>query len=181
MRIEVGYGLEERLTDARSRHILDNIVRPHFRNGNFGAGIQAGVNAILATIEGAPLPAPPPAKSNQFGSIVGLIVFGDLHSGDRHLLLVALVARVMAGSYLPGAFAAFPAAMFRQPAASSQQGRSSSSIVRTFLPLRQGVPASRMMASRARCGGRWRATWLRRWGGMARAAAAARVESPSSW
>ena len=58
MRIEVGYGLEDRLTDARSRQILDDIVRPHFRAGNFAAGIEAGVDAIVAAIQGAPLPAP---------------------------------------------------------------------------------------------------------------------------
>ena len=116
MRIEVGYGLEERLTDARSRHILDNIVRPHFRDGNFGPGIQAGIDAILATIEGAPLPAPPAAKSSQFGSIVGLIVFAGIF-----LLVIgtfSLVALVAPGGvgwflylFLTPFYAAFPTAV----------------------------------------------------------------------
>lgn len=52
MRIEVGYGLEAKLTDAQSRRILDDVVRPAFRNGDFGGGIAAGVNAITGTIEG---------------------------------------------------------------------------------------------------------------------------------
>ena len=75
MRIEVGYGLEDRLTDARSRQILDDIVRPHFRAGNFGAGIEAGVDAIAAVIEGAPLPAPRREPARQIGSIVGILIF----------------------------------------------------------------------------------------------------------
>ena len=75
MRIEVGYGLEGRLTDARSRQILDDIVRPHFRAGNFAAGIEAGVDAIVAVVSGAPLPAPRRDWKQQIGSVVGLIVF----------------------------------------------------------------------------------------------------------
>ena len=76
MRIEVGYGLEARLTDARSRQILDDIVRPQFRAGHFGAGIEAGLDAISSVIQGASLP--PPRRepvANRFGSIVGLLFF----------------------------------------------------------------------------------------------------------
>jgi len=75
MRIEVGYGLEGRLTDARSRQILDDIVRPHFRAGNFAAGVEAGVDAIAAVVSGAPLPAPRRDRGQQLGSMVGLLVF----------------------------------------------------------------------------------------------------------
>ena len=72
MRIEVGYGLEDRLTDARSRQILDDIVRPHFRDGNFGAGVEAGVDAIAAIDRGrVPARAPPRPGPSEFGSIVG--------------------------------------------------------------------------------------------------------------
>ena len=76
MRIEVGYGLESRLTDARSRQILDDVVRPHFRAGNFGAGIEAGSDAIVAAIEGAPLPAASRAPAWQIGSAVGILLAG---------------------------------------------------------------------------------------------------------
>jgi uncharacterized protein len=75
MRIEVGYGLEGRLTDARSRQILDDIVRPHFRAGNFGAGIEAGGDAIVAVVSGAELPAPRRDRGQQLGSIAGILVF----------------------------------------------------------------------------------------------------------
>jgi uncharacterized protein len=78
MRIEVGYGLEERLTDARSRQILDDIVRPHFRAGNFGAGVEAGVDAIAAAVEGVPLPPPRRDRVREFGSRAGLLFFAAM-------------------------------------------------------------------------------------------------------
>jgi uncharacterized protein len=59
MRIEVGYGLEGSLTDFRAKQILSTIVKPHFKSGDFGGGIEAGVEAIVATIRGesfAPTP-----------------------------------------------------------------------------------------------------------------------------
>jgi uncharacterized protein len=67
IRIEVGYGLEPQLTDAQSRRILDNVVRPKFRAGDFGGGIDAGVDAILGTLRGQagaiPLESPPGGSS----------------------------------------------------------------------------------------------------------------------
>lgn len=51
MRIEVGYGLEGALTDLESKHIQDDIVRPFFRNGDYGAGIAEGVRAIMQATE----------------------------------------------------------------------------------------------------------------------------------
>ena len=56
MRIEVGYGLEPKLTDAMTREILDERVRPRFRAGDFEGGVEAGVDAIASLIAGKPLP-----------------------------------------------------------------------------------------------------------------------------
>ena len=36
MRLEVGNGLESRLTPAEAQRILDDIVKPRFRSGDFG-------------------------------------------------------------------------------------------------------------------------------------------------
>jgi uncharacterized protein len=69
MRIEVGYGLEPKLTDARSREILDEYVRPRFRANDFDGGIEAGVDAIAATIEGTPLPAPAGSRASPSGGM----------------------------------------------------------------------------------------------------------------
>lgn len=50
MRIEVGRGLEGNLTDIQSKHILNDVIRPEFRAGNFERGIDNGVNAVIKTI-----------------------------------------------------------------------------------------------------------------------------------
>lgn len=52
IRIEVGYGLEPYLTDAKSSRIIRNVITPYFRQGDYGSGIMEGTNAIVGTIEG---------------------------------------------------------------------------------------------------------------------------------
>jgi len=52
IRIEVGYGLEGALTDARSAQIIRGEIVPRFRAGDAPGGVAAGVDAILKTIEG---------------------------------------------------------------------------------------------------------------------------------
>jgi uncharacterized protein len=47
MRIEVGYGLEGVLTDARARRITSQIIRPMFQQGRFAEGVDAGARAIM--------------------------------------------------------------------------------------------------------------------------------------
>lgn len=46
VRIEVGYGLEGIMTDALSSNIIQNSILPQFRNGDFPAGINDGVDQI---------------------------------------------------------------------------------------------------------------------------------------
>jgi uncharacterized protein len=52
MRLEVGYGLEAKLTDALSSQILRQSVAPPFREGKVGDGIAAGLDAIDQAIAG---------------------------------------------------------------------------------------------------------------------------------
>jgi len=49
-RIEVGYGLEGTLTDAQSKLIIENILTPAFRRGDFDGGTLAGAAAILQVL-----------------------------------------------------------------------------------------------------------------------------------
>lgn len=60
MRLEVGYGLEPELTDLASRRILDDVIRPRFRQGDFGAGVEAGVEAVIGVLEEGVDSLPPP-------------------------------------------------------------------------------------------------------------------------
>lgn len=52
MRIEVGYGLEGVLPDALASSIIRNVVAPHFRNNEYYAGINDGINAMISAIAG---------------------------------------------------------------------------------------------------------------------------------
>lgn len=52
LRIEVGYGVEGDLTDARSGAIIRSEIVPRFRAGNFDGGVLAGVEAIVTSIAG---------------------------------------------------------------------------------------------------------------------------------
>jgi uncharacterized protein len=58
LRIEVGYGLEERLTDAQTSVIIHQIITPAFKSGNFSKGISDGVAAMLVVLGGNPLDEP---------------------------------------------------------------------------------------------------------------------------
>lgn len=51
-RIEVGYGLEGVLTDALSKVILATAVTPKFKAGDYGAGIERGVDGIIEVLSG---------------------------------------------------------------------------------------------------------------------------------
>lgn len=57
-RIEVGYGLEDKLTDALSRRILETQLFPRLRDGDWDGAIEGSVEAILAVARGETLPAP---------------------------------------------------------------------------------------------------------------------------
>lgn len=80
VRIEVGYGLEGTLTDARSAQIIRHEIVPRFRAGDLPGGITAGVEAILKTIEGtyqAPeQPATPAAGEDKVGQILAALIIG---------------------------------------------------------------------------------------------------------
>jgi uncharacterized protein len=52
MRIEVGYGLEGRLTDLLAGRILDNEVRPFFKAGDFDGGFLRGIDGIILAVRG---------------------------------------------------------------------------------------------------------------------------------
>lgn len=77
IRIEVGYGLEGTLTDAKSSRIIRHEMVPHFRNGDYDRGISAGVNAILQTIEGT-YNGPHRVRSTNYDKPNLGKVFGDI-------------------------------------------------------------------------------------------------------
>lgn len=86
VRIEVGYGLEGTLTDAKASRIIRQEIIPRFRSGDVAGGVAAGLRAIMGTIEGTYVPAertsPPATETN----------------GPWNLLFIAVVVGVMIGA-----------------------------------------------------------------------------------
>ena len=58
VRIEVGYDLEGALSDAISNRIIDETITPHFKLGDYDAGVEEGVKQMISVADGEPLPAP---------------------------------------------------------------------------------------------------------------------------
>lgn len=78
LRIEVGRGLEGALTDLVSNRIIDETIVPHFREGDFAGGIAAGVDRMIAVVDGEELP-PPDANWTEgpkdIGNLVPILFF----------------------------------------------------------------------------------------------------------
>ena len=100
LRIEVGYGLEGALTDVTSKRIIDEIIVPKFRSGDFAGGIAAGVARIVAVINGEPLPAPQQSWSlpDKVGDAFPFIIFGVIAlSGFLRMVLGRLLGATATG------------------------------------------------------------------------------------
>ncbi|MEP1217340.1 MAG: TPM domain-containing protein [Marinobacter sp.] len=109
IRIEVGYGLEGRLTDATSATIINQIITPAFRQGDFASGIANGAAAMVQVLGGEPLAVPErrrsdagqdkphPALGILFFIIVLLAFFGSGRRGRSALLAGALLGGLGGG------------------------------------------------------------------------------------
>ena len=52
VRLEIGYGLEDVVTDAQSATLIRNYLAPEFRQGNYYAGIKAALDILIPAVEG---------------------------------------------------------------------------------------------------------------------------------
>jgi uncharacterized protein len=50
IRIHNGYGIEKILSDEETRHFLDSLFIPAFKQGDFYGGTNRGINAIIKTL-----------------------------------------------------------------------------------------------------------------------------------
>ncbi|HZV77894.1 MAG TPA: TPM domain-containing protein [Candidatus Babeliales bacterium] len=64
VRIEVGYGLESKLTDADSYRIIRDDIVPRMRSGDVDGAVSSGVAAMLTTITPAYAGVTPPPATN---------------------------------------------------------------------------------------------------------------------
>jgi uncharacterized protein len=74
VRVEVGYGLEPTITDVVASRIIRESIAPRFREGRYGAGLEAAVAAVFERIEARDSPARAKPKGTQM-PMVGLVAF----------------------------------------------------------------------------------------------------------
>ncbi|WP_301103127.1 YgcG family protein [Propionivibrio sp.] len=99
LRIEVGYGLEGALNDATAKRIISETISPYFKQSDFYAGIDAGVDAMIKVIGGESLPKPMPANKAVGAGI-------DFES----LIFVGFILVFVVGGVLRAVFGRFLAA-----------------------------------------------------------------------
>lgn len=99
IRIEVGYGLEDRLTDLLSGRIIRNEIAPAFRQGDYNQGVVNGVAAMIQAVQGAYTAEDADAAASESGSdelfaflIMSVFVIGTMFRRKR------LVAGLLGGA-----------------------------------------------------------------------------------
>ena len=67
IRIEVGRGLEGNLTDLMAGRIIDQVISPRFKQGDFDGGFLTGVSALIGATRGEFKAEQRPARRRQSG------------------------------------------------------------------------------------------------------------------
>lgn len=81
VRIEVAKTLEGAIPDIAAKDIIDQAITPFFRQNQYGAGLEAGVEQIGARIRGEPLPpvSAPQARggpsTDNGGGVIEMLLF----------------------------------------------------------------------------------------------------------
>jgi uncharacterized protein len=79
LRIEVGYGVEDELTDLESSFIIDDRMVPRLKGNDVAGAVEEGVDGVLAALggelAGVPDAQPAPARRQQrTGSPLGFLI-----------------------------------------------------------------------------------------------------------
>ncbi len=122
LRIEVGYGLEGAIPDIYAKRIIENIIVPNFRQGNFYEGIKEGCDAIISLIKKEELPAVTSDYSSSSTSeaennfytfgfiiliIIGFVIKGLVKSSKVKFSIIvvfSLIAGLIGSSIIAGIF-----------------------------------------------------------------------------
>ena len=145
VRIEVGYGLEGVIPDAIAKRIVADTITPHFKQGDYYGGIDAGVDQMIRLIDGEPLPEPDrrgsgsPSSGQWLTTILVLVVIGGsimraifgrtggaIATGGVTGLIAYVITRVLpiaAGVGVVGFFLALLFGGFGGPRGWSSRGR----------------------------------------------------------
>ncbi|MFC0515417.1 TPM domain-containing protein [Mucilaginibacter angelicae] len=74
MSIQTGYGAEGPLPDIVTQDIIQNDLKPHFKQGDYYGGLDAGTNSIIKAMKGEYKAAKKANKHNSGAGSAGLIV-----------------------------------------------------------------------------------------------------------
>ena len=96
VRIEVGYGLEGALPDALASRIINDEITPRFREGKYGDGLLAGVEAIILATRGEYQPTKQGRSGPDTLLIVAVILFFAFFGAV--LPILKIIAEIRDGS-----------------------------------------------------------------------------------
>jgi uncharacterized protein len=107
VRIEVGYGLEGVLTDALSHQIIQGVILPRFKDGDYEQGIIQGAGAIMKVLSGTYKPVKQ-ASSKKRGSsgfapvLIFLVIMSVILNARRQAAMGRGSRRVGGGGFWAG-------------------------------------------------------------------------------
>lgn len=98
LRIEVGYGLEGVIPDAIAKRVISEVIVPRFKENDYAGGITAGMNQLMALIDGEPLPSPDRQQTSSRGNdAMGMLLMAAMVVGQ---VLRSLLGPVIAGAII---------------------------------------------------------------------------------
>jgi len=100
VRIEVGRGLEGVIPDAVAKRVVEEIMIPYFRQGDFYGGLSAGIQRTIGLAQGEPLPEPEarsPAARQTGGAVFLPFFIAMLFGRFLRIFLGRLAAGLVTG------------------------------------------------------------------------------------
>lgn len=94
MRIEVGRGLEGKLTDLMAGRIVDLVVKPRFKRGDFDGGFVAGISSLIDATRGEFKADRKGAtqKHERYSRLLTFLIFGGIV-----ILVLGTISRITGG------------------------------------------------------------------------------------
>jgi len=99
IRVEVGKGLEGKLTDLMAGRVIDLVIKPRFKSGDFDGGFTSGIHALIDATRGEFKAEPtagkrPRAKGSEgFSRLIVFLFFAGIV-----LLILGSVSKFLAGA-----------------------------------------------------------------------------------
>lgn len=72
--MQTGYGVEGALPDIVTKQIIDNEIKPYFKEGDYYSGLEAGTTAIIKYTKGEYKNDNPKAAKKDSGAAAGILV-----------------------------------------------------------------------------------------------------------